>query len=109
MSDSRVSSVIQEWVSSFPGQVHPQALNPVASNPAASANQMSQMDMLSYSQSQGMMRGGGDDRVAEQMTGLPYLSYATSCLGNASGAASTNHHHHHQSHANTQQVREVLG
>ncbi|XP_030612419.1 CCAAT/enhancer binding protein (C/EBP) 1 [Archocentrus centrarchus] len=100
MSDSRVSSVIQEWVSSFPGQVHTQALNPVTSNPAASANQMTQMDMISYSQSQGMIRGGGDDRGAEQMTGLSYLPYTTSCLGNASSAASTNHH---QSHANTQQ------
>uniref|UniRef100_A0A672H1N6 BZIP domain-containing protein n=1 Tax=Salarias fasciatus TaxID=181472 RepID=A0A672H1N6_SALFA len=30
MSDSRVSSVIQEWVSSYPGQTHSQTLNPVA-------------------------------------------------------------------------------
>ncbi|XP_047468029.1 CCAAT/enhancer binding protein (C/EBP) 1 [Mugil cephalus] len=96
MSDSRVSSVIQEWVSSYP----PQALNPVPSNQAAPSNHMSQMDMISYSQSQGMIRGGGDDRVAEQMMGLSYLPYTSSCHSNASSVAST---HHHQSHGNTQQ------
>uniref|UniRef100_A0A3B5Q456 BZIP domain-containing protein n=1 Tax=Xiphophorus maculatus TaxID=8083 RepID=A0A3B5Q456_XIPMA len=47
MSDSRVSSVIQEWVSSYPGQPHSQTLNPVASNQAAQSSQMSQMDMIS--------------------------------------------------------------
>ncbi|XP_028288578.1 CCAAT/enhancer binding protein (C/EBP) 1 isoform X2 [Parambassis ranga] len=98
MSDSRVSSVIQEWVSSYPA--HTQTLNPVSANQALSTNQMSQMDMLSYSQSQGMMRGVSDDRVAEQMMGLSYLPYPTSCLSNPSSAASTNHH---QSHANAQQ------
>ncbi|XP_069007532.1 CCAAT/enhancer binding protein (C/EBP) 1 [Embiotoca jacksoni] len=100
MSDSRVSSVIQEWVSSYPGQPHTQTLSPITSIQAAATNQMSQMDMLSYSQSQGMMRGGGDDRVAEQMMGLSYLPYTTSCLGNTSNAVNTNHH---QSHINTQQ------
>ncbi|XP_042069540.1 CCAAT/enhancer binding protein (C/EBP) 1 isoform X1 [Haplochromis burtoni] len=100
MSDSRVSSVIQEWVSSFPGQVHSQTLNSVASNSAASTNQMTQMDMISYGQSQGMIRGGGDDRGAEQMMGLSYLPYPPSCLGSAASPVSTNHH---QSHASTQQ------
>ncbi|KAL7373612.1 hypothetical protein ABVT39_010618 [Epinephelus coioides] len=95
MSDSRVSSVIQEWATSYPGQAHTQTLNPTTST-----NQMSQMDMILYSQSQGMMRGGSDDRVAEQMMGLPYLPYTSSCLSNTSSAGSTNHH---QSHANTQQ------
>lgn len=105
MSDSRVSSVIQEWVSSFPGQVHSQTLNSVASNSAASSNQMTQMDMISYGQSQGMIRGGGDDRGAEQMMGLSYLPYPPSCLGSAASPVSTNHH---QSHASTQQVREAF-
>lgn len=105
MSDSRVSSVIQEWVSSFPGQVHSQTLNSVASNSAASTNQMTQMDMISYGQSQGMIRGGGDDRGAEQMMGLSYLPYPPSCLGSAASPVSTNHH---QSHASTQQVREAF-
>ncbi|XP_023142383.2 CCAAT/enhancer binding protein (C/EBP) 1 [Amphiprion ocellaris] len=91
MSDSRVSSVIQEWVSSYPGQGHGQTLNPVSSNQAASTNQMNQMDMISYSHSQGLMRGG-DDRVAEQMMGLSYLPYTTSCLTNTSSPSSTNHH-----------------
>ncbi|XP_008291009.1 CCAAT/enhancer binding protein (C/EBP) 1 [Stegastes partitus] len=86
MSDSRVSSVIQEWVSSYPGQGQGQTLNP--SN--QSTNQMSQMDMLSYSQ--GMIRGGADDRVAEQMMGLSYLPYTPSCLTNTSSPSSTNHH-----------------
>ncbi|XP_042369841.1 CCAAT/enhancer-binding protein beta-like [Plectropomus leopardus] len=95
MSDSRVSSVIQEWVSSYPGQAHTQTLNPTTST-----NQLAQMDMILYSQSQGLMRGGGDDRVADQMMGLPYLPYTSSCLSNTSSAGTTNHH---QSHANTQQ------
>lgn len=101
MSDSRVSSVIQEWASSYPGQVHTQTLNPTTSNHAGSTNQLAQMDMIPYSQSQGLLRGGSDDRVAEQMMGLPYLPYTSSCLSNASSAGSTNHH---QSHANPQQV-----
>ncbi|XP_072234616.1 CCAAT/enhancer binding protein (C/EBP) 1 isoform X1 [Leuresthes tenuis] len=99
MSDSRVSSVIQEWVSSYSGQSSGSALSPVTSNQAAPTSQMTQMDMLSYSQPQGLIRGGIDDRVAEQMMGLPYLPYTTSCLSNTSNSGSTNH----QSHANTQQ------
>lgn len=101
MSDSRVSSVIQEWA--YPGQVHPhtQSLNPTTSNHAGSTNQLTHMDMISYSQSQGLVRGGSDDRVAEQMMGLSYLPYTTPCLSNTSSAGSTNHS---QSHVNTQQV-----
>ncbi|XP_039983446.1 CCAAT/enhancer binding protein (C/EBP) 1 [Xiphias gladius] len=98
MSDSRVSSVIQEWASSYPGQVH--TMNPITSGQAGSTSQLAQMDMIPYSQSQGMMRGVGEDRVAEQMMGLSYLPYSTSCLSNTSSAASTNHH---QSNTNTQQ------
>ncbi|XP_030253700.1 CCAAT/enhancer binding protein (C/EBP) 1 [Sparus aurata] len=100
MSDSRVSSVIQEWA--YPGQVHPhtQSLNPTTSNHAGSTNQLTHMDMISYSQSQGLVRGGSDDRVAEQMMGLSYLPYTTPCLSNTSSAGSTNHS---QSHVNTQQ------
>ena len=107
MSDSRVSSVIQEWVSSYPGQshTHTQTLNPSTSNLAGSTNQLAPMDMISYSQSQGLVRGGGEDRVAEQMMGMPYLPYTSSCLSNTSSAGSTNHH---QSHTNTQQVRERI-
>ncbi|KAM4543446.1 CCAAT/enhancer binding protein (C/EBP) 1 [Fundulus diaphanus] len=99
MSDSRVSSVIQEWVSSYPGQPHSQSLNPVSSNQAAPSGQMSQMDMIIYNQSQGIIRGGADDRVAEQMMGLPYLSYNTSCLNNSNSGSAN----HHQSHGSTQQ------
>lgn len=88
MSDSRVSSVIQEWASSYPGQAH-------TLNPGTSTNQLAQMDMTPYSQSQGMVRGGSD----EQMMGLSYLPYTSSCLSNTS-AGNMNHH---QSHGNTQQ------
>lgn len=95
MSDSRVSSVIQEWASSY------QNLNPSTSNHPGSTNQLSQMDMMSYGQSQGLVRGGGDDRVAEQMMGLSYMPYNSSCLSNTSGMGATNHH---QGHTNTQQV-----
>uniref|UniRef100_A0A3Q1J9X2 BZIP domain-containing protein n=2 Tax=Anabas testudineus TaxID=64144 RepID=A0A3Q1J9X2_ANATE len=98
MSDSRVSSVIQEWASAYPSQAH--SLNAVTSSQAGSTGQLTQMDMIPYSQSQGMMRGGADDRVAEQMMGLSYLPYSTSCVGNTSNAGSTNHH---QSHGSTQQ------
>lgn len=98
MSDSRVSSVIQEWA--YPSQVQTQTLNPTTSNHAGSASQLVQMDMIQYSQSQGLVRGGGDDRVAEQMMGLSYLPYTPSCLSNTSSPGSTNHH---QSHTNTQQ------
>ncbi|KAM7370082.1 hypothetical protein PAMP_011365 [Pampus punctatissimus] len=100
MSDSRVSSVIQEWVSSYPGQPHTHTLTPTTSNLAGSANQLAPIDMISYSQCQGMVRGGGEDRVAEQMMGMSYLPYTSSCLSNSSSSGSTNHH---QSHGNTQQ------
>lgn len=99
MSDSRVSSVIQEWASAYPGQA--QSLNPVTCSQAGSTGQLAQMDMIPYSQSQGMMRGAADDRVAEQMMGLSYLPYSTSCVSNNSNAGSTNHH---QSHGSSQQV-----
>ncbi|XP_050922969.1 CCAAT/enhancer binding protein (C/EBP) 1 isoform X2 [Lates calcarifer] len=96
MSDSRPSSVIQEWVSSYPGQAH---LTPVG--PGQSSAQLAQMDVIPYSQSQGMMRGGGEDRLAEQMMGLSYLPYSASCLGNASNSVSSTHH---QSHGGSQQA-----
>ncbi|KAM9333530.1 CCAAT/enhancer binding protein (C/EBP) 1 [Pholidichthys leucotaenia] len=89
MSDSRVSSVIQEWVSSYPGQGH----TLTSSNQVGSSSQMTHMDMIPYSQSQGMMRGACDDRGAEQMMGLSYLPYTTPCLSNASSSVGTNHHH----------------
>ncbi|KAF3703331.1 CCAAT/enhancer-binding protein epsilon [Channa argus] len=98
MSDSRVSSVIQEWASTYPGQTH--TLNPVSSNQGGSTSQLTQMDMIPYSQSQGLMRGSTEERVAEQIMGLSYLPYPTSCVSTASSAGNTNHH---QSHANTQQ------
>lgn len=97
MSESRASSVIQEW--GYAGQALPQTLNPTTSNHAGSTNQLAQIDMMSYNQSQELVRMGVDDRVAEQM-GLSYLPY-TSCISNTSTAGSTNQH---QSHANTQQV-----
>ncbi|KAK5850119.1 hypothetical protein PBY51_014396 [Eleginops maclovinus] len=93
MSDSRVSSVIQEWAGSYPGQNH-------TLNPTSVSNQMSQMDMMPYGQAQGLMRGSADDRVSEQMMGLSYLPYSSSCLSNTSSAGNTDHH---QSHGNTQQ------
>ncbi|XP_013880723.1 CCAAT/enhancer binding protein (C/EBP) 1 [Austrofundulus limnaeus] len=80
MSDSRVSSVIQEWGSSYPGQAHGQVLG--SSNQAAPAAPMSPLDMMSYSPCQ--------DR--QQMMGLPYLSYTTSCLSNTSSSGGQNHH-----------------
>ncbi|XP_017287812.1 CCAAT/enhancer binding protein (C/EBP) 1 [Kryptolebias marmoratus] len=88
MSDSRVSSVIQEWGGSYPGPAHGQVLS--SSNQVAPTSQMSPMDMMSYSQCQGIIRGGAEDR--EQMMGLPYLSYTASCLGNMSGSGDSNHH-----------------
>ncbi|XP_034717995.1 CCAAT/enhancer binding protein (C/EBP) 1 [Etheostoma cragini] len=94
MSDTRVSSVIQEWANSYPGQAHTHTLNP-----NTPTNQLAQMDMT-YSQSQGLVRGGTDDRMSEQMMGLSYMPYTSSCLSNTSSAGNTNHH---QSHASTQQ------
>ncbi|XP_041825015.1 CCAAT/enhancer binding protein (C/EBP) 1 [Melanotaenia boesemani] len=99
MSDSRVSAAIQEWVSSYSGQSSGATLSPVPPHQTAPNSQMTQMDMISYSQSQGLIRGGIDDRVAEQMMGLSYLPYTTTCLSNTSNSGSTNH----QSHASTQQ------
>ncbi|XP_059182489.1 LOW QUALITY PROTEIN: CCAAT/enhancer binding protein (C/EBP) 1 [Centropristis striata] len=90
MSDSRVSSVIQEWASSYPGPAHSQPLNPSMSN------QLAQMDMLQY-QAPGLGRGGGEDRGSETMMGMSYLPYSSSCL------SSTSSSNHHQSHAATQQ------
>ncbi|KAF0028253.1 hypothetical protein F2P81_019340 [Scophthalmus maximus] len=104
MSDSRVSSVIQEWASPFPGQAH--TMHPVTSGQAESTGQLAQMEMMPYGQSQLMMREGGEDRVAEQMMGMSYLSYSSSCIGNAPSAASTNHHH--QSHGNNEQVTLLI-
>uniref|UniRef100_A0A8C2XR32 BZIP domain-containing protein n=2 Tax=Cyclopterus lumpus TaxID=8103 RepID=A0A8C2XR32_CYCLU len=88
MSDSRVSSVIQEWASNYSGQTH-------TLNHATPSSQLAQMDMTPYGQSQGLVRGGSDD-----MMGLSYLPYTSSSLGNNLSPGSTNHHH---SHANTQQ------
>ncbi|CAN9506043.1 unnamed protein product [Ophioblennius macclurei] len=78
MSDSRVSSVIQEWVSSYPGQTHNQghSLDPAAPHQPSSANHMPPMDMMSY-----MRGGGGDERVSEGMMGLSYLPYASGVGG----------------------------
>nr|XP_020466202.1 CCAAT/enhancer-binding protein gamma-like isoform X1 [Monopterus albus] len=89
-----------EWASSYPSQAHTLNLNPVISTQAGSTSQHSQMDMIPYSQSQGIMRGPSEDRVAEQMMGLSYPPYSPSCLGNTSTAGSTNHH---QNHADSQQ------
>ncbi|XP_029385298.1 CCAAT/enhancer binding protein (C/EBP) 1 isoform X2 [Echeneis naucrates] len=98
MSDSRVPSVIQEWASSYPGQAH--VLNSATPGQVGTTSQMVQMDMMSYSQSQGMMRSDVEDRVAEQIMGLSYLPYSTSCLSTTSSATSTNLH---QSHAHPSQ------
>ncbi|XP_068604317.1 LOW QUALITY PROTEIN: CCAAT/enhancer binding protein (C/EBP) 1 [Brachionichthys hirsutus] len=89
MSDSRVSSVIQEWA--YPGQAHPHHV---------STNHLAQMDMMPYSQPQGPARGGSDEKGAEQVMGLSYLPYNSSCLINPPSVGSTNRH---QSHAHTQQ------
>ncbi|XP_078136510.1 CCAAT/enhancer binding protein (C/EBP) 1 [Sander vitreus] len=94
MSDTRVSSVIQEWANSYPGQAHTHTLNP-----NTPTNQLAQMD-IAYSQSQGLVRGGSDDRMSEQMMGLSYMPYMSSCLSNTLSAGNTSHH---QSNANNQQ------
>ncbi|XP_061821632.1 CCAAT/enhancer binding protein (C/EBP) 1 isoform X1 [Nerophis lumbriciformis] len=93
MSESRVSSVIHEWMSPYPGQAHM-----TTSSPAGSTN-LAPMDMISYGQSQGL-RGDSEDRMDEQIMGLSYLPYTSSCLGNTT---STGTHHHHQNHDNNQQ------
>ncbi|XP_077480983.1 CCAAT/enhancer binding protein (C/EBP) 1 isoform X1 [Stigmatopora argus] len=87
MCESRVSSVIQEWLNPYPNQAHA-TLNPTSSSPATSTNLVS-MDLISYSQSQGL-RGSGEDRLDEQMMSLPYLPYTSSCL---SGTTNSGNHH----------------
>lgn len=104
MSESRVSSVIQEW--SYPGQAPPQAHHPAPSAHQGSSSQLPpQMDLLPYGQAPGLMRGVAEDRVAEQMMGLSYQPYASSCLRTAGGAASGQQ----QSHSGPQQVRVPSG
>uniref|UniRef100_A0A3P9IQA1 BZIP domain-containing protein n=1 Tax=Oryzias latipes TaxID=8090 RepID=A0A3P9IQA1_ORYLA len=98
MSDSRASSVIQEWVSSYSGPAHTCSQSSVTPSQAVPTSQMSQMEMMSYNQSQGMLRV--DDRMAEQMMGLPYLSYGTTCIGNTPHLGSSNQH---QNQSNSQQ------
>lgn len=101
MSESRVSSVIQEWA--YPGQGHPQAHNPVPSGHVGSSSQMSQINMIPYNQSQGLVRGGADDRMAEQMMGLSYLPYPSSCISTSPSGG--NHSNQQQNHSGTQQVK----
>ncbi|XP_029979300.1 CCAAT/enhancer binding protein (C/EBP) 1 isoform X2 [Sphaeramia orbicularis] len=93
MSDSRVSSVIQEWASSYP--VPAQTLAPPTPAPSGSTSQLAQMDLLSYSQSAALLRGGGggEDRVSEQMMGLSYLPYAASCLSSGPGGSDPHQNH----------------
>lgn len=92
MSDSRVSSVIQEWASSYP--VPAQTLSPPTAAPSGSTNQLAQMDLLSYGQSAALLRGGGgEDRVSEQMMGLSYLPYAASCLSSGQGGSDPHQNH----------------
>lgn len=107
MSESRVSSVIQEWV--FTGQAAPhqaldphQALEPGSSSSssghhAGSAQQVSQVDMMSYGQPQAPPRLSAE----EQLMGLSYLPFSTSCLANS---ATMGLAHQQQGHANDQQV-----
>lgn len=102
MSESRVSSVIQEWA--YPGQAHPQTHNPAPSSHGGSSGQLHQIDMIPYSQSQGPVRGGADDRVAEQMMGLSYQPYPSSCLRTPIGGNSNQQ----QNHSSAQQVKILL-
>lgn len=99
MSESRVSSVIQEWA--YAAQAHPHTHNPAPSSHEGSSNQLPQMDMIPYGQAPGLVRGGADDRVAEQMMGLSYQPYASSCLRTASGGTSSQQ----QNHGSAQQVK----
>lgn len=96
MSESRVSSVIQEWA--YPGQGHPPT-----HNPAPSSSQLPQINMIPYNQSQGLMRGGADDRMAEQMMGLSYLPYPSSCVSTSPSGG--NHSNQQQNHSGAQQVK----
>ncbi|XP_061660602.1 CCAAT/enhancer binding protein (C/EBP) 1 [Syngnathoides biaculeatus] len=92
MCESRVSSVIQEWMNPYPNQAHV-TLNPTTSSSPSGSASLGSMDMISYSQSQGL-RGTSEDRLDEQMMGLPYLPYTSSCLSSA-----TNSGNHHQNHS----------
>ncbi|XP_072307413.1 CCAAT/enhancer binding protein (C/EBP) 1 [Eucyclogobius newberryi] len=74
MSDSRVSSVIQEWASSYQG--------PSSGQP--------QMDLLSYSQG---LRA--EDRGVNEMMGVSYFPYTTSCLSNTSSSITGASEHLH--------------
>ncbi|XP_077411212.1 CCAAT/enhancer binding protein (C/EBP) 1 isoform X2 [Vanacampus margaritifer] len=96
MCESRVSSVIQEWMNPYPNPAHV-TLNPTSSSPAVPSNLVS-MDMITYSQSQGL-RGVSDDRIDEQMMGLPYLPYTSSCLSSTTSSVN----HHHQNHGSNLQ------
>lgn len=96
MSESRVSSVIQEWA--YPGQGHPQQHQ---NADAGSSGQLPQLNMIPYNQSQGLVRGGADDRMAEQMMGLSYLPYPSSCI---SATPSGGNHGNQQHHSSAQQV-----
>lgn len=98
MSESRVSSVIQEWA--YPGHTQPQTHTPAPSSHEGSSNQLPQIDMIAYSHSQGLVRGGADDRVAEQMMAMSYQPYTSSCLRTPSGGGS----HQQQNHSSAQQV-----
>ncbi|XP_020787216.1 CCAAT/enhancer binding protein (C/EBP) 1 isoform X2 [Boleophthalmus pectinirostris] len=73
MSDSRVSSVIQEWVSSYQGP-----------------SGQSQMDLL---YSQGLR--AEDRMVNEQMMGLSYLPYTSTCISNTSNSITGSSEHLH--------------
>ncbi|XP_011606061.2 CCAAT/enhancer binding protein (C/EBP) 1 [Takifugu rubripes] len=95
MSESRVSSVIQEWA--YPGQGH----NPAPSGHVGSSSQLPQINMIPYSQSQGLVRGGADDRMAEQMMGLSYLPYPSSCISTSPSGG--NHSNQQQNHGGAQQ------
>lgn len=99
MSESRVSSVIQEWA--YPGQAHPQTHTPAPSSHEGSSNQLPQIDMIPYGPSQGLVRGGADDRVAEQMMALSYQPYTSSCLRTPNGGGP----HQQQHHSSSQQVK----
>lgn len=104
MSEPRVSSVIQEWV--FTGQAAPHphhhhhpldsASHAGSSEQVPQVPQVSQVDMMSYGQPQALPRLGADD----QLMGLSYLPFTTSCLGNSAAMGLA---HQHQGHPNDQQ------
>lgn len=111
MSEPRVSSVIQEWV--FTGQAaphphphhapqpHHHSLDPSSSSsshagPNEPVPQVSQVDMMSYGQPSPLPRLGAE----EQLMGLSYLPFTTTCLGSSSTMGLA---HQQQGHANDQQ------